>query len=88
MKSLMTPARLFPNTSLILGEDDISSPIHRTEANFYGDDSKIATDLKTKSVPPKSPGSGLRKLAHLAEAINQWEDDIHSVSISLSIHYK
>lgn len=73
---------------MILGGDDcdISSPIHRSEAKFYEVDSSVdSNDLNTKSVLPKSSRSGLRKLAHLAEAINQWEDEINPVSIAYLI---
>ncbi|VEN58116.1 unnamed protein product [Callosobruchus maculatus] len=54
-------------------EVDISSPIHRTEAKFY------ACEEKNKSQLPSETTKGLRKLAYLAETINQWEDDVRPV---------
>lgn len=52
------------------GEDaEISSPIHRTEANFYVDDSKSPISNIDK------PRRGLNRLADLAQNINQWEDE-------------
>lgn len=64
------------------GDDaDISSPIHRSEIKFHESNTKAeSVESNKRNVPLKSPGTGLRKLAHLAEAINQWEDEIHSVS--------
>lgn len=51
-------------------EADISSPIHKTEAEFHVDDS---------SKPDGKPKRGLRRLADLAQNINQWEDEIATV---------
>ncbi|XP_075166012.1 anillin, actin binding protein isoform X2 [Haematobia irritans] len=53
-------------------KDDLSSPIHRTEANFHADN-KDDTDLDGQLRKPKQR---LGKLAALASTINQWEDDI------------
>nr|CAH7732164.1 unnamed protein product [Callosobruchus chinensis] len=54
-------------------EVDISSPIHRTEAKFYA--CEESSD-KNEGQLPSETTKGLRKLAHLAETINQWEDDV------------
>ncbi|XP_030762791.1 anillin-like isoform X2 [Sitophilus oryzae] len=66
------------------GEDaEISSPIHRTEAQFY---KNMATDEeaeKPKKIDKKSH-KGLSKLADLAETINRWEDDMSHPIISQS----
>lgn len=54
------------------------SPIHKSEAKFFENDNE---DDQFRSndgnVISKSSGSGLRKLAQLAEVINQWENDVH-----------
>ncbi|XP_057658222.1 anillin-like isoform X1 [Diorhabda carinulata] len=65
---------------LYAGGDDanISSPIHRTEAKFCAAE-ETATDEFNKQNIDKMPRKGLSKLAHLAETINQWEDDMHHV---------
>ncbi|XP_057658228.1 anillin-like isoform X7 [Diorhabda carinulata] len=61
------------------GDDaNISSPIHRTEAKFCAAE-ETATDEFNKQNIDKMPRKGLSKLAHLAETINQWEDDMHHV---------
>ncbi|XP_057658227.1 anillin-like isoform X6 [Diorhabda carinulata] len=65
--------------SLSGGDDaNISSPIHRTEAKFCAAE-ETATDEFNKQNIDKMPRKGLSKLAHLAETINQWEDDMHHV---------
>lgn len=65
--------------SLSGGDDaNISSPIHRTEAKFCAAE-ETAIDEFDKQNIAKTPRKGLKKLAHLAETINQWEDDIHHV---------
>ncbi|CAH1981243.1 unnamed protein product [Acanthoscelides obtectus] len=51
-------------------EVDISSPIHRTEAKFY------ACEENEGQPSSETASKGLRKLAHLAQTINQWEDDV------------
>ncbi|XP_017145753.2 anillin-like isoform X2 [Drosophila miranda] len=57
---------LYSNTA------DLSSPIHRTEAQFHtGDD-----DDDSSRRSPRQGKQRLGKLAALADTINQWEDDI------------
>ncbi|KAH8307602.1 hypothetical protein KR044_004763, partial [Drosophila immigrans] len=58
--------------ALYSNTDDLSSPIHRTEAQFHaGDDDD--------ELQPRSPRKGNKqrfgKLAALANTINEWEDD-------------
>ncbi|XP_076255761.1 anillin, actin binding protein isoform X2 [Rhynchophorus ferrugineus] len=70
-------------------EPDISSPIHRTEAQFY---SKIANDeenpINNQRNAPISR-KGLSKLADLADSINQWEDDLsHSTHLTKAVPKK
>lgn len=70
-------------------ECDISSPIHKSEAKFC--EQSVNNELietRVRNTPHKPPGSGLKKLAHLAEAINQWEDDIHPVNIQIFFKLK
>nr|CAI5823619.1 unnamed protein product [Callosobruchus analis] len=57
-------------------EVDISSPIHRTEAKFYACEE---SSEKNENQVPLETTKGLRKLAHLAETINQWEDDVRPI---------
>ncbi|XP_073844612.1 anillin, actin binding protein [Musca autumnalis] len=57
--------------ALYSDKDDLSSPIHRTEANFHADN-KDETDLDNQLHKPKQR---FCKLAALASTINQWEDD-------------
>ncbi|ALC42031.1 scra [Drosophila busckii] len=61
-------SRLQRMGALYSNTDDLSSPIHRTEAQFHAGDDEM----------PRSPRKGkqrLGKLAALADTINQWEDD-------------
>ncbi|XP_013098884.2 anillin [Stomoxys calcitrans] len=58
--------------ALYSDKDDLSSPIHRTEAHFHADN-KDETDFDGHMRKPKQR---LGKLAALANTINQWEDDI------------
>ncbi|KAL7735410.1 hypothetical protein ACLKA6_019529 [Drosophila palustris] len=56
--------------ALYSNTDDLSSPIHRTEAQFHADDDDVDA--------ARSPRKGKQrfgKLAALADTINQWEDD-------------
>lgn len=64
-------------------KDDLSSPIHRTEANFHAD-SKDETDLDGNMHKPKHR---FGKLAALASTINQWEDDTshHSITAATAV---
>ncbi|KAG5896653.1 hypothetical protein JTB14_021298 [Gonioctena quinquepunctata] len=59
-------------------EVDISSPIHRTEAKFGVDDDLSGVPRERKDNPKSR--KGLSRLANLAETINQWEDELHSVN--------
>lgn len=57
--------------ALYSNTDDLSSPIHRTEAQFHaGDDD----DFNERHSPRKGK-QRFGKLAALADTINQWEDD-------------
>ncbi|XP_060652366.1 LOW QUALITY PROTEIN: anillin [Drosophila nasuta] len=57
--------------ALYSNTDDLSSPIHRTEAQFHaGDDDE---ELTARS--PRKGKQRFGKLAALANTINQWEDD-------------
>ncbi|XP_065167773.1 anillin isoform X2 [Atheta coriaria] len=58
---------------LYSGDEDLSSPISRTEGKFQIEEHK--ENVATQSCRPKK---GLGKLAELANDINQWEDDITS----------
>ncbi|CAG9831440.1 unnamed protein product [Diabrotica balteata] len=62
-------------------EAEISSPIHKTEEKFYSAEEVTVTKQKTNHNTPcsKAPKKGLSSLVHLAETINQWEDDIHPI---------
>ncbi|EDW02218.1 GH21874 [Drosophila grimshawi] len=58
--------------ALYSNADDLSSPIHRTEAQFHaGDD-----DENENRRSPRRGKQRLGKLAALADTINQWEDDV------------
>ncbi|CAD7014634.1 unnamed protein product [Ceratitis capitata] len=57
--------------ALYANPNDISSPIHRTEGDFYSD--PPVDDLEVKNAKRTKPHFG--KLAELASSINQWEDD-------------
>ncbi|XP_005179020.1 anillin [Musca domestica] len=57
--------------ALYSDKDDLSSPIHRTEANFHADN-KDEIDMNNQLHKPKQR---FGKLAALASTINQWEDD-------------
>ncbi|XP_068144825.1 anillin isoform X1 [Drosophila tropicalis] len=59
--------------ALYSNTDDLSSPIHRTEAQFHAGDDDVDTEH-----PPSSRQGKQRfgKLAALADTINQWEDDL------------
>lgn len=71
--------------ALYAGGDDanISSPIHRTEANFAMDSPSACSKIKnvTDSNRDLSKGNhkGLGGLATLAKTINQWEDNLSKV---------
>ncbi|KAH8371174.1 hypothetical protein KR093_006388, partial [Drosophila rubida] len=59
--------------ALYSNTDDLSSPIHRTEAQFHaGDDDE---DLQLAARSPRKGKQRFGKLAALANTINQWEDD-------------
>ncbi|XP_055384655.1 anillin [Condylostylus longicornis] len=57
--------------ALYSNSDEISSPIHRTENQFYEEkNDHIIKDMSNKKVTHK-----LNKLAELAKEINNWEDE-------------
>lgn len=57
--------------ALYSNTDDLSSPIHRTEAQFHaGDDDDVS-----ERHSPRKGKQRFGKLAALADTINQWEDD-------------
>lgn len=57
--------------ALYSNTDDLSSPIHRTEAQFHaGDDEEL-----NERHSPRKGKQRFGKLAALADTINQWEDD-------------
>jgi len=65
-------SRLQRMGALYSNTDDLSSPIHRTEAQFH-----VTTGEEEESGNRSSrqPKQRLGKLAALADTINQWEDD-------------
>lgn len=65
-------SRLQRMGALYSNTDDLSSPIHRTEAQFHaGDDD----DRPLSARSPRRGKQRFGKLAALADTINQWEDD-------------
>lgn len=65
------------------GEDaNISSPIHRSEEKFAVEDTKTSQPEVTNNSGDEKPRRGLRRLADLAQNINQWEDNITTVNCS------
>ncbi|EDW09165.1 anillin [Drosophila mojavensis] len=65
-------SRLQRMGALYSNTDDLSSPIHRTEAQFHADDED---NVDRVSRSPRRGKQRLGKLAALADTINQWEDD-------------
>lgn len=69
---------------LLGGEEcEISSPIHRTENKFVVNNEPINQRAETSTSEDK-PRRGLSRLADLAQNINQWEDEIVTVSLKYS----
>ncbi|XP_034479698.1 anillin isoform X2 [Drosophila innubila] len=56
--------------ALYSNADDLSSPIHRTEAQFHAGDDDVDANRS-----PRKGKQRFGKLAALADTINQWEDD-------------
>lgn len=65
-------SRLQRMGALYSNADALSSPIHRTEAQFHADDED---NVDRVSRSPRRGKQRLGKLAALADTINQWEDD-------------
>ncbi|XP_037717764.1 anillin isoform X2 [Drosophila subpulchrella] len=65
-------SRLQRMGALYSNTDDLSSPIHRTEAQFHVTTGEEEENGNRSSRQPKQR---LGKLAALADTINQWEDD-------------
>lgn len=57
--------------ALYSNTDDLSSPIHRTEAQFHAGDDEDVSERHS----PRKGKQRFGKLAALADTINQWEDD-------------
>lgn len=63
--------------------ENLSSPIHRTEARF---DDNLQQTPKANDVPAQPrPTKRIGKLAALADSINNWEDDLSHPDASASV---